>query len=75
MAVRLSALRPDRHLLPRKIPGTHFCQRLSRPQDRNAAGGIRLIKIIHLIGTQTRDLSVRSLVPKPITLPRAPENI
>jgi hypothetical protein len=27
----------------RKIPGTHFCQRLSRPQDHSAAGRIRSI--------------------------------
>jgi hypothetical protein len=26
---------------PRKIPGTHFCWRLSRPQGHNAAGRIR----------------------------------
>jgi hypothetical protein len=25
---------------PRKIPGTHFCQRLIRPQDRSVAGRI-----------------------------------
>jgi hypothetical protein len=25
----------------RKIPGTHFCQRLSGPQSHSAAGGIR----------------------------------
>jgi hypothetical protein len=33
--VRLSALRANRSLLPRNIfyvSGTHFCQRLSRPQ-------------------------------------------
>jgi hypothetical protein len=28
-------------LSPRKIPGTHFCERLSRHQDHTAAGGIR----------------------------------
>jgi hypothetical protein len=26
---------------PRKIPGTHFCWRLSRPQGHNATGKIR----------------------------------
>jgi hypothetical protein len=26
---------------PKKTPGTHFCQRLSRPQGHNAAGKIR----------------------------------
>jgi hypothetical protein len=30
MAVRLSALRAGRVLLPRNLPGTHFCRRLSR---------------------------------------------
>jgi hypothetical protein len=29
---------------PRKIPGTHFCQRLSRPQGHNAAGRITSIE-------------------------------
>jgi hypothetical protein len=28
----------------RKIPGTHFCKRLSRPQDHSAAGRIRSIE-------------------------------
>jgi hypothetical protein len=45
------------HFTPRffyfflKIPGTHFCQRLSRPQSHNAAGRIRSIYKILLIGT------------------------
>jgi hypothetical protein len=26
---------------PKKIPGTHFCYRLSRPQGHSAAGRIR----------------------------------
>jgi hypothetical protein len=43
MAVR-SALRADRPLPPRKIPGTHFCQRLSRPQGHSSAGRIRYIE-------------------------------
>jgi hypothetical protein len=29
---------------PRKIPGTHFCCRLSRPQGHSAAGKIRSIE-------------------------------
>jgi hypothetical protein len=44
MAVRLSALRADRPLLPRIIPGTHFCQRLSRPQGHRAVGRIKSIE-------------------------------
>jgi hypothetical protein len=31
---------------PRKISGTHFCQRLSRPQGHIAAGKIRSIEKI-----------------------------
>jgi hypothetical protein len=41
MAVRLSALHIGRPLSSRKIPGTHFCWRLSRPQGHSAAGRIR----------------------------------
>jgi hypothetical protein len=43
---------------PRKIPGTHFCQRLSRPQGHSAAGRIRSIKkkSNDLIGNRTCDL-------------------
>jgi hypothetical protein len=44
MAVSLSALRAGRPLPPRKIPGSHFCQRRSRPQGHNAAGRIRSFK-------------------------------
>jgi hypothetical protein len=29
---------------PRKIPGTHFCQRLNRPQGHSAPGRIRSIE-------------------------------
>jgi hypothetical protein len=38
MAVRLSGLSADRALLTRKIPGTHFCWRLTKPQGHSAAG-------------------------------------
>jgi hypothetical protein len=73
MAVRLSALRAGSPLPPRKIPGTHFCQRLSRPQGHNsAAGRIRSIeKSNDLIGNRTGDLSACSVVPQPTKLPRA----
>jgi hypothetical protein len=72
MAVRLSALRAGRALPPRNLPGTHFCYRLSRPQGRSAAGRNRSIeKKIPLIGTQTRDPPVCSIVPQPTTLPLA----
>jgi hypothetical protein len=72
MAVRLSTLRPGRPLLPAKISGTHFCYRLSRPQDHSAAGRIWWIeKSNDLIGTRTRYLPVCSIVPQPTTLPPA----
>jgi hypothetical protein len=48
---------------PRKIPGTHFCQRLSRPQGHSAAGGITYIeKPSDLIRNRIRDLLVCSIV-------------
>jgi hypothetical protein len=56
----------------RNIPGTHFCQRLSRPQGHSVAGRIRQIEKIHLIRTLTRDLPVCSIVPQPTKLQRAP---
>jgi hypothetical protein len=57
---------------PRKIPGTHFSQRMSRPQDHSAAGRIRSTeKSSELIGNRTRDLPACSIVPQPTTLPRA----
>jgi hypothetical protein len=58
---------------PMKIPGTHFCYRLIRPQGHSAAGRIRSIeKSNHLIGNRTRDLPACSIVPQPTTLPCAP---
>jgi hypothetical protein len=69
MAVRLSALRAGRSLPPRKIPGTHFCQRLSRPQGHSAAGRVRSIeKPNDLVGIQTRDLLAFIIVPQPTML-------
>jgi hypothetical protein len=44
MAVRLSALRAGRPLLPRNFPGTHISYKLNRHQDHSAAGTIRSIK-------------------------------
>jgi hypothetical protein len=41
--VRLSALRMGRLYLPENIAGTHFCQRLCRPQDHSGAGRIQSI--------------------------------
>jgi hypothetical protein len=71
MEVNLLALRAGRPLPSRKIPGTHFCQRLSRPRGYSAAGRIRSIeKSNDLI--ETRDLPASSVVPQPTTLQRAP---
>jgi hypothetical protein len=57
---------------PRKIPGTHFCYRLSRPQGCSAAGRIRSSeKSNDLNGIRTRDLPVCSVVPQPTMLPHA----
>jgi hypothetical protein len=54
-----------RHWLPftsRNIPGTHFYQRLSRPQGHSTAGRIRSIeKSNDLIGNQTHDLLACSI--------------
>jgi hypothetical protein len=57
---------------PQKIPGTHFCYRLSWPQGHSAAGRIRLIEKIHLIGTRSHDIPACNIVPQPTTLPHTP---
>jgi hypothetical protein len=73
MAARFSALSAGRLLPPRKIPNTHFCLTLSWPQCLSATGRIRSIqKSNDHIGNWTRDLAVCSVIPRPITLPRAP---
>jgi len=55
--VRLSALRTGRLYAPLDISGTHFCERLSQSQCRDAAGRIMAIKnSSDTIGNQTRDL-------------------
>jgi hypothetical protein len=60
---------------PRKIPGTHFCSRLSRPQGHSAAGRVRSIEKSNDIENRTRDVPACSIVPQPTTLPRAPEDL
>jgi hypothetical protein len=73
MATKLPALRAGRPLQPRKIPGTHFCQKLRRPQGHSADGRIRSIeKFNDLIGSRTRDITACSIVLQPTSLPRAP---
>jgi hypothetical protein len=74
MAVRLSALRTGPPLPPRKIPDTHFCYRLSRPQGHSAAGRIRSIeKSSDRLGNGTGDVPACSIVRQPSTLPRVPQ--
>jgi hypothetical protein len=66
----VSLTRLGRSLLLTKIPGTHFCLRLSRPRGHSAAGMIRYIgKSIDLIGIQARDFPACSIVPQRTTLP------
>jgi hypothetical protein len=56
---------------PRKIPGIHFCYRLSRPQGHSAAARIRSPgKSNDLIGNQTRDLPACRILPQPTKLRR-----
>jgi hypothetical protein len=74
MKVRFSTLKAGCLLLSRKIPGTHFCQRLSRLQGHCAAGKITSIEEIGLIGNRTRDLPACSIVPQPDTLLRVRTN-
>jgi hypothetical protein len=53
----------------RKIPCTHFCYRLSRPQDHSAAERIRSIKKSnYFIGNRTRTLPGSNIVHEPNTL-------
>ena len=68
--VRLSALRTGRLYFPGNIPGSHFCQRLSRPQGHSAAR--RIMSMKNSIGDRTRDLPTCSAVPQPTAPPRAP---
>jgi hypothetical protein len=76
MAVMLSALRAGRPLPPRKTPGTHFCQRLSRIEGHSAVGRIRSIeKSSEFIGNLTRNLPACRIVAQPTTLTRAPTRI
>jgi hypothetical protein len=73
MAVRFAALRAGRPLLPREIPGTHFCWRLSRPQGHSAAERIRPIeKSNYIIWNRTRDLVACNIVSQQTALPRGP---
>jgi hypothetical protein len=51
---------------PRKIPGAHFCYRLSQPQDHSMAGRVRKVgKKTYDIGIRSRDLPACSIAPQP----------
>jgi hypothetical protein len=67
----------NRHMevarLSGNISGIHLCRRLSRPQDRNAAGRIMLMtNSSDAIGNRIRDVPTCSAVPQPTAPPRAP---
>ena len=71
--VGLSALHTGRLYPAGNIPGTHLCQRLSRPQGQSAAGRIMSMKNSNdTIGNRTRDLPACSSVPQPTAPPRTP---
>jgi hypothetical protein len=63
--VRLSTIGTG-HLYPTgNSPDTHFCQRLSRPQDNTAAEGIMSMKISNdIIGNRTCFLQACNTVPQ-----------
>jgi hypothetical protein len=55
------------HLPSGNIPGTHFYQRLSRPQGHSAAGRIMPMKDpSDTIGNRSRDVPVCSALPQPL---------
>ena len=58
-------------LPPDHIPGTHFCQRLSRSQGHSPAGRIKLKK--NLQWNRTRDLPSCSAVPHSTATLRIPD--
>ena len=60
----LSALRTGRFLPPGNTPGTHFCQRLSRPQGHSAIGRIMSVKNSNdTIWNRTSNLPICSAAP------------
>jgi hypothetical protein len=71
--VRLSGFRTGLLYPPGNIPGTHFCERLSRLQSHSAAGRIMSMRISSVtIGNRTRDLPACSAVTQPTAPLRNP---
>jgi hypothetical protein len=69
MVVKWSVLGGGRPFTPKKIPGTHFYQKLGLLLGHSAAYGIKSKeKSINLIGNRIRDIETCSIVPQPITL-------
>jgi hypothetical protein len=61
---KVVSLRHRPPLPPEKTPGTHFCQKLSRPQGQSATGRIMSLKNSNdTIGNRIRNLPVCSVVP------------
>jgi hypothetical protein len=62
-------------LTPRKIHGTEFCWRLSRPQSHSAVVRIGLVKkkSSDLLLNRTRHVAASNTANKPTTLPPVPE--
>jgi len=69
--LRLSALNTGRLYPPGNIPGTHFCQRLGRPQGHIAVRGIRLMENTNE-ATRNRKRNIR-VVPQQLV--KAPPHI
>jgi hypothetical protein len=72
MAVRLSALRTGRAVLPRKNFYYSFLLEAESTKDHSAAGTIKKNWKNYHIGNQTRDLQACIIVSQPSMLPRAP---
>jgi hypothetical protein len=67
----LSALRTGRLYPEEDISGTHFCERLNRPQGHSAAGRFMAIKILDdPIRIRTLKLPACKPVPQPTASPR-----
>jgi hypothetical protein len=72
MAVRLSALRAGRSLLPGRFLVLISVRGWVDPTAIVRLEWLGPLIKIHLIGTRTPDLPVCSIVPQPTTLPHAP---